>query len=673
MKRALKVTLITIASVGALVVLLLGLLATFNWNRAKPWLSDKVTAATERSFAINGDLSMTWQRPPHARIGWQRFIPWPHLRAKNVVLGNPDWATSGPDMARVGQVDFSINPFALLRRSIAIQSLVLVNPHLVLEQGKGDRANWHFPKKEDQGQSQWEFRVEDIGLEQGKVRYVDPAKKADVTTDIDTLADGSVKWRSAGKFNKEALSGHGTAGAILSLQATDVRYPVQAELKVGGTTITVDGTLTNPAHASALDVNLKILGASMADLFPFTGVLLPETPKFSTEGRLAGNLKPGAIQLRYEKFKGKVGSSDLGGTLEYAQKQPRSELRGNVVSHYLDLTDLRAVIGSDSSVDKKNDSAVKQPAGKVLPVSPFKTDRWKTMDVQVDFTGEKIVRSKSLPIDHLHVKVRMDAGVLSLAPLNFGVAGGRLTTELHIDGSKDPAKAKMKVSARGLKLDQMFPTVEAMHASVGQLHGDAELSATGNSIAALLGSSNGEINAVITQGSISRLILEAMGLNIGGAIAAKLFGDRQVQLNCMVADLGVKDGLMQTRTFVIDTNDALIDVNGDINLATEKMALKIHTNTKAMRLLSLRSPLHLAGTFKNPDLGVDKGPVALKAGAALALGTVAAPLAALLALIQPGPGEQSPCAALMAHDDKAQADKKPNASSTGKKAAAAGR
>ena len=661
MKRALKITLITLASLVVLLVLILVLAASFNWNRAKPFLADKMRAATGRTFAINGDLTLKWQRPPHAAGGWRSFIPWPHLRAKNVVLGNPEWATTGPDMAQVRQVDFSIDPFALLHRTISVQSLVLTAPHLILEQGKGGRANWQFPKQKQQSPSRWQFQVRDLGLEQGVVRYVDPGKKADFTTDIDTLPDGSVKWRSAGKFNKEPLSGNGTAGAILSLQESDVRYPVKAQLKVGSSTIHIDGTLTNPAHASALDVNLKILGASMADLFPFTGVLLPETPRFSTEGRLAGSLKPGQIHLRYENFKGKVGSSDLGGTLEYAQKQPRSQLLGKVVSHYLDLNDLRAVIGSDSSVKKKNDSGVKQPPDKVLPVSPFKTDRWKTMDVQVTFTGEKIVQSKRLPIDHLYTKIRMDAGVLSLQPLNFGVAGGKLTTELHIDGSDDPAKARMKISARGLKLHEMFPNIKEMHASAGQLHGDAALSASGNSIAALLGSSNGEVHALVTQGSVSKLILEAMGLNIGAAVAAKLFGDRQVELNCLAADLDVKDGLMKTQTFVIDTDNALINVNGQVNFASEKMALKIRTKTKSARLFSLRSPLHVAGTFKNPDLGIDKGAVALKAGAALALGTIAAPVAALLALVQPGPGEQSPCAALMP-----RAEQKPVAPPPGK-------
>jgi uncharacterized protein involved in outer membrane biogenesis len=659
MKRILKIAAIAAAGLLALLILALALLTVFDWNRAKPWLDDKVSAATGRSFAINGDLSLSWQRAPHGDAGWRRFVPWPHLRAQDVVLGNPDWATTGPDMAKIRQVDFTINPFALLARTVSVQSLVLTEPHLILEQGKGKRANWQFPQKE-KGESGWQFRIEDLGLEQGQVRYVDPAKKADFSTDIDTMKDGSVKWRSTGRFNEERLAGQGSAGAILSLQTPNVRYPLTAEIKVGQTTIKIDGTLTNPSHASALDVKLDIEGASMADLFPLSGVLLPETPKFSTEGRLSGSLKPGSIQLRYQDFKGKVGSSDLGGTLEYLQKQPRSELRGEVVSHRLDLRDLRALIGTDPNA-KKKDKEARQPPDKVLPVSPFKTDRWRTMDVHVTFSGEKIVQSERTSIDDLHTRVKMEDGVLSLAPLNFGIAGGKLTTELHIDGRDDPAKARMQISARGLKLAEMFPKVESMHASVGQMHGDAKLSAAGNSIAKLLGSSNGEVKAMITQGSISKFILEAIGLNIGSAVAAKLFGDHQVQLNCMVADLGVKDGLMTARTFFVDTSDALIVVDGTVNFATEKLALQIRPEAKGVRLISLRSPLHVAGTFKKPDIGVDKGMIAAKAGAAVALGAAAAPLAALIALFQPAADQASPCAGLMA-----RAQEKPKAPPPGK-------
>ncbi|MGV3740818.1 MAG: AsmA family protein [Burkholderiaceae bacterium] len=658
--RPRKILLISGASVLGLLALVLIVVSTLDWNRAKPWINDKVSQATQRSFAINGDLALDWERPLHVQSGWRKWIPWPHLRAHDVQLGNVDWAKTGPDMARVQRVDFTINPFALLARRISVDSLLLTEPNLNFEQNKEGENNWTFPKKEEkESGSKWTFDLQDLAIAKGDIRYVDPGKQADVQLRIDTEDDGTVTWKLGGLFNDEKLSGEGKAGSLLMLQNPGTRYPAEALVKVGETTITAKGSVTDPSHPSALDVELKILGASMADLFPLSGVLLPETPKFSTAGRVVGTLARDAMRLRYEKFTGKVGSSDIGGTLEYRQQKPRPLLSGEVVSDQLVFKDLGAIVGSSDKKPKEGE--VKQPPDKVLPVSPFKTERWDKMDVQVRFRGKKIIHSDKLPIDNLNTTVKMDNGVLTLDPLDFGVAGGKLATRLTIDGKNKPAKARLNMSARGVKLAELFPKAESMQASIGQVNGDAQLTAAGNSFAELLGSSNGEVKSLISQGSVSKFILEAAGLNVGSAVIAKLFGDRQVPLNCMAADFNVTDGLMETRTFVVDTQDALIRVSGDINFDSEELDLTIHPDSKGVRILSLRSPLYVQGTFKNPDVGVDKGVIALKGGAAVALGVAAAPFAALLALINPGPGQDSPCGILLA-----EAKEKPKAPPPGK-------
>jgi uncharacterized protein involved in outer membrane biogenesis len=398
----------------------------------------------------------------------------------------------------------------------------------------------------------------------------------------------------------------------------------------------------------------------MADLFPLSGVLLPETPKFSTEGRVIGDFAKDDPEVRYENFKGKVGASDIGGTLTYIVQDPRPILKGEVTSNRLEVEDVLAVVGGGGNKKQKR-GEVKQPKDKVLPVSPFRTERWNKMDVQIDFTGKKIVGPKAVALDNMHTKLRMDNALLSIAPLDFGLAGGRLTTEIRIDGRGKPAKAKMNVSAKGIRLKNLFPEIEEMRASIGQINGSAELSAAGNSFADLLGSSNGEVKSVIEEGSVSKFVLEAMGLNIGAVVTTKLFGDSQVKLNCMAADFGVRDGLMQTRTFVVDTEDATIYVDGSINLAREQLKLTIQPESKGVRLISLRSPLYVTGTFKKPEVGIDSGTVAAKAGTAVVLGAVAAPLAGLLALVNPGPEKDSPCAELLS-----KAKKKPDAPPPGK-------
>lgn len=662
--RILKIAGGVLLALLALLALALALLSVFDWNRAKPWIESRVSDGAGRAFAIHGDLSLGWVRPGGEAAGWRRWVPWPHLRGRDVGLANTDWSTTGPEMVRAQQIDVTVNPLALLQHRILVTSLILTEPNLILEQNAAaDRNNWTFKKSDTP--SDWTVGLEDLHILRGNVRFVDRLKKADATIRLDTQNDGNVKWEVAGRFNGEAISGGGTSGGLLGLQQKDARYPVDATVKVGRTTLSVKGTLTDPVHLSALDVNLKILGASMADMFAFSGVLLPDTPKFSTEGHLFGSVKAGSIDLRYDHFKGRVGASDIGGTLEFVQRSPRSLLRGNVESKFLNLKDLGALLGSDSAEEKhKRGDTTVQPSDKALPVEKFKTDRWGKMDVDVHFAGREIIRTSDLPIDNLSTRIRMDNALLSLSPLDFGVAGGTLHAELTVNGRQDPARGTLKLNARGLQISKLFPTVQRMHASLGQLNGAADLSSAGNSPAALLGSANGELKALVSQGTVSKFILEAIGLNVSSLVVTELFGDRPVKLNCMATDFGIRNGLMTTKTFIVDTEDSAITADGTIDLAKERLHLTIHPESKGVRLISLRSPLHVYGSFKHPDVGVDKGMVALKGGAAIALGVLAAPAAALLALVNAGHVEAAPCVALLEEARKPPNQKRKAVAST---------
>lgn len=45
-------------------------LATFDWNRLKPTINQKVSAELNRPFAIRGDLGVVWERQP-GESGWR--------------------------------------------------------------------------------------------------------------------------------------------------------------------------------------------------------------------------------------------------------------------------------------------------------------------------------------------------------------------------------------------------------------------------------------------------------------------------------------------------------------------------------------------------------------------------------------------------------------------------
>nr|WP_057928901.1 AsmA family protein [Burkholderia ambifaria] len=449
-----------------------------------------------------------------------------------------------------------------------------------------------------------------------------------------------------GRYKNVPISGTGKVGGVLAIEKATQPFPLQADVKAGDTRLAIVGTLTDPMHLAAIDLRLWLQGTSMSHLYQITGITLPDTPPYATEGRLIGNFKPHASTFRYENFNGRVGGSDLGGTLTWAQREPRPKLSGELVSNLLQFSDLAPVIGADTAASKaKRGDTTRQPTDRVLPVETFRTDRWRAIDADVKFTGRKLIKSANLPITNLYTHIVMQDGVLTLEPLQFGVAGGTLATTAHLDGSGAPLKGRFTVAARHLKLKQLFPTQKVMQTALGEINGDASLSATGNSPAALAATSNGEVKALITDGRISRLLMEAAGLNVANVVYEKLFGNRDVNINCAAIDFTATNGILDPKVFALDTDDALINVDGPINLRDESLDLKIHPHTKGFRIFSLRSPLYAKGTFKNPKVGVDAGALALRAGAMVGLGLIN-PFAALIPLIAPSNNRDVPCSEL---------------------------
>lgn len=627
-----------------------------DWNRAKPILNDRVAAALGRPFSLNGDISVDWSREG-TQTDWRRWMPWPHLVAHDLTVGNPNWMekeSGDNNLATVKQIMFSVDPLALLQMKIVIPVLVLDSPNVSLRRSMDGKNNWTADF--GHGPLLWTLELHRIVINHGTAQMEDALRKLKAVGTVETQDDGGAEnygltWTMKGTFNGAEVNGDGKAGAVLSLQTQTSPYPLVADVRVGKTRIAVKGTLTKPSDLAALDLRLKLSGVSMAELYPLTGIAMPETPPFETEGHLIGKLDKQGSDWHYEKFNGRVGSSDLSGSLEYQSKQmpgrPRPLLTGTVVSNRLLFQDLAPIIGADSNARKAARGASASPAGgKVLPTQQFKFDRWRSIDADVQFTGRKIVHDNNLPLDDLVAHIQLRDGTLSLLPLEFGVAGGKLDSIIKLNGNGSLIKAELNASARHIQLSQLSPNFKPMQSSFGEINGDAKLSAVGNSVADLLGSSNGEIKTLISQGTVSKLLLDEAGLNVLNILLTKLFGDKQVKLNCVAGDFTVTNGVMQARNFLIDTDQASIVVTGQINLGDEHLALIVKPENRRFRLVSLRAPIYVGGSFKSPTVSIDKGAVAMRAGGAVALG-VLTPFAAMLPLVDVGPGKGSECAALL--------------------------
>ncbi|MBD8882069.1 AsmA family protein [Rhodanobacter sp. 7MK24] len=684
----LPVTLL-IVLVSALVITL----SLFDWNRLKPTIDAKASTAIGRPFAINGDLGMEWKRDPQSQ-GWHAWLPWPHIVAHDISVANPAW-TKQPQFAHLDAVRFSLSPLDLLWHHVRIPSLQLVNPSVDLERDAQGRANWTFNLPQSQTPSAWTVDLGAIGFGAGQVvfddaaghvqitAYIQPLQQAvpydqivaqatadartqavnsagrgagktmDKDNDQDKPGDAAARkssyqfaWSAQGSYQGAPLEGSGKTGAVLALQQSGQPFPLQAKLRIGDTHIALVGTLIDPLHLGALDLRLWLAGSSMAKLYPILGVTLPDTPPYATRGRLTATLARSGNRFGYHDFRAHVGASDIAGDVDYVTGGVRPKLSGKLQAAQLRFADLAPLVGGGGSSTTTPPPAA---SDRVLPTQSFRTDRWKAMDADVTFAAARIEHGPSLPIQSLSTHLVMDGGTLTLDPLHFGVAGGQVNGMVRLDGSTAPMRGRLKLGVRGLRIEQLSQGFASMHTSLGEINGDAELDARGNSVATLLGTASGELKLLMDNGAISRNLLEMAGLNVGNIVLGKLFGDKTVKIDCAASDFVAEDGLFSTRLFVVDTQDALIDVKGTVNFANEKLDLDVVPHTKGFRLFTLRSPLYVHGTLKQPDVGVHAGPLLARGAGALALGVVAAPAAALLALVAPShdTGNTHTCTAVL--------------------------
>jgi len=668
MKRGRRIFAWSAAGLLLLSAALLVFIATFDWNQIKPLLNTRVSEALDRPFAIHGELAVAWRREPE-QAGWRAWLPWPHFSASDLVLGNPEWA-KGAQFVSFERLEFRLAPLPLLVRRVVIPRIELSAPSASLERLADGRNNWTFDAGRGAEPASWALEIGEIGFDRGRISLNDPTLKARLELLVDPLGkpipfaeivgkraaqkvaaaqDYAFGWQVKGRYRGLPLSGAGKVGGLLALQDASKPFPLQADLRIGATHIVLAGTLSDPRHLGALDLRLRLSGSTLAQLYPLTGVALPETAAYATDGHLLGQLRePGGAVFRYQGFNGRVGASDIHGSLTYVAGRPRPKLSGTLSSNQLLFADLAPLIGADSNAAKRARGArSRQPADKLLPVEEFRTERWRAMDADVQFTGKRIVRSEQLPFSDLSSHVLLEDGVLRLEPLRFGVAGGTLDANVRLDGRAEPLRGQAQLRARHLKLKQLLPNFSPLQASLGELNGDADLAGRGNSLAALLGSADGELSLLVNDGTISRGLMEIAGLNLGSYLVTQLFGDREVRINCALAHLQLQDGLARPRPFVVDTENALIQIEGTANFRDERLDLTVSPDSKGMRLFSLRSPLYVRGTFKQPDAGVKAVPLLARGAGVVVLGATVAPLAGLLALIAPSGARENQCARLL--------------------------
>lgn len=626
-------------------------LALFPWNMLREPLADYLTKKTGRTVVIAGDLDV--------RLAWH---PW--IDVRGIAIANAPWSDV-PVMASVGRIGLRVEPLSWFTR-LRIPEIEIDAPRGILERNADGTGNWVM------GDSVTSDDVTDAGdlpligrvrVSDGRLRYRDPDPRLRLDAELLAFSDRSGPSEGllfAGQGTVRGGRFHIAGGGEGLGELRDVRDPfaLRFRARAGDTEILFDGSVV-PSEVENLRGFVRVKGKDMAELYPLVPAPVPWTPPYEVEGRVTR--QPDRWQV--DDLTGKVGASDIAGTMHVLTNTPRRKVVADLVSRRLDYRDLGGFVGhppgratAARSAEQKDAARKLARSDRVFNTDRFELDRLRDYDATFRFRGNSI-KVDAVPMQRVEMNIELDRGVLRYDPVRIGIADGTVTLAGTLDANASPPKLSARIEGRNLDLARLYPELASPRGRAGRIGGFVQVNTAGASVARMAAAANGQGGIVMQGGEASALALVLTNLDLAGAVPLVIAGDETAAMHCAVSAFALDDGVVVPRVMIVDTSRVRIDGEGRIDLGEERYGLTLKAKSKQPSLFALRGPIVIGGSLRDPSVGPSVAPIAARVGVAVGLGAIN-PALAILPFIDLGLASDVDCRRVLdAPDNESVPDK----------------
>ena len=635
------------AVVSVLVLAIIVFLLLFRWNWLRPPLAHLISGRLHRPVAITGNLEVhPWSFSPQATVN-------------GLVIGNAPWAGPKP-LASLPRLTVQIKLLPLLTGKVILPLVEADKPDVRLLSDASGRANWVFtPGRRPRPLAL--PAIEHLIIDDGALTYHDAKRRLDFSGVISSnerqvgAGRGVFTLEGKGTLNSARFVAHVTGGPLVHVDPSRP-YAFDARIEAGDTRVRIDARIAHPFNFAALAGTLSVQGSDLADLYHLTGLALPNSPPYSLSSDFARN---GAIYT-LRGLNGRVGRSDLEGSLTVDDSTGRPLLTGDLASRQVHLADLAPLIGGAPkntagqlmSPSEKIESARLKAEHRFLPDARLDVTRVRGMDAKVHYHADSVEAGK-LPIRALRLYISLDHGLLKADPLDFTLPQGRLAGTVSIDARRAVPADAVDLRLTNGRLENLTPRKGASPPPLeGGLYARARLTGLGDSVRSAAAGANGALTVVVPGGEIRQAFAELLGIDVTKGLFLLLGkSQKETPIRCAVGDFQARAGILTADRIVLDTGVVQATGTGDISLRDETVNIRLSGKPKKFRLIHIGAPITFTGSLESPKVGVDIAKAAPQVAVAVAVGVFAAPVAAILHFVAPGLAKNADCAALLAQAD----------------------
>ncbi|MEQ9609310.1 MAG: AsmA family protein [Kiloniellaceae bacterium] len=618
MRRAAKILAWLLGGLAGLIALAAIVLAFFDWNTLRSTVNERASAASGRDVRIAGSLDVDlWS--------WT-----PEVTAQDVTFANADWAAE-EDMVRIDRVYLKIRLLPIFAGRLEVEELRLDKPQIRLQR-RDDDANWDIA-----GDTASEVAVDiaapteredfpvlkQVTVTDATIHFQDSAMQDPIEVTLSRLRidaggfDAPVDLSAEGHYQGQDFSLEAHGASFARLREGGVPYDLTLEARIGATHFTAEGVLDEPVKLAGIDARVALEGDTLVELFDLLALPLPESPPYA----LKGQLKREGARWALTGFEGRLGESDLDGDIAVETDRERPLITADLRSQSFRVEDIDGFwAGEDDGGEAEETKAA--DSGHILPDEPFSLPKLRRMDAKLSFEGQA-VRSGALELQDIATELTLEDGVLTMTPLELGLAEGRIAADLRLDGRGEVPEMAGDVRIEGLDINALMVLLGEENAASGLLQGRLQLAMRGRSLRELGAGANGEGALVMSGGTIENLLLELIALDLQEAAGQWLTGDNsQVDVLCLAMPTKIESGRFQAMPWILDTSDALVTIDGYVDLESEQINIELEPHPKDFSLFNYLTSIEITGNLATREVTTNP----LEAAGKVALKALAAPL-----------------------------------------------
>lgn len=603
---------------------------------------------TGRTVKVAGDFNLYFD--PFAT----KFL------AEGLTISNPSWATK-PNLFSAKLIDTRIDTFSFLfGNQSKVNFINLLNGDADLEWDKQHKQNtWTFGQTGGKPLQlpliqRAQIAGTDVHYRDDRMQLVADVHFEPINAQNNTFAN-NIRFSGGGSMRGIPFSLNGQQTSPNQLLAGGQN---QFQLHVSGarTQIDVAGTLPGATVIEGADLTVGVRGQNLRNLFDLVGVAVPETRAY----RLNAHMMKQGEDYRFTRMTGTYGNSDLAGALTVtipADPKQRLFLKADLTSRHVDIIDIGPFIGYEpNTLAAKGATAAattqhaKDSVPRILPDAPLRIDALKTFDAKVDYRIATI-KEPFVPISNIVLGLDLDHSLLKLSPLNFDMAGGHLKSDISINARTPVVATDYDIRLSPTPIGKLLYKSGVEDAgTTGVITARVKMHGTGDSIRKSLASSTGRIAIILPKGSFWTKYIQLSEFDLG-VFLQRLIQDKlkkPVDVNCGLIAFTVRDGIAAADPILIDTDKNVMTAKGGFSFKDESLSMAFRADAKKFSLFSGQSPVGIGGYFAQPKIQIITPQLLTRAGAGVALGVIASPIAALIAFVDPGDAKSAACGPVLA-------------------------